>query len=45
MSGKWLELLRQIAPNLTRVGVLGMAKFRPSRPHSPPFKPRLNRSA
>ena len=25
MSGKWLELLRQIAPNLTRVGVLGMA--------------------
>ena len=25
MSGKWLELLRQIAPRLTRVGVLGMA--------------------
>ena len=25
MSGKWLELLRQIAPHLTRVGVLGMA--------------------
>ena len=25
MSGKWLELLRQIAPNLTRVGMLGMA--------------------
>lgn len=25
MSGKWLELLRQVAPNLTRVGVLGMA--------------------
>ena len=25
MSGKWLELLRQVAPHLTRVGVLGMA--------------------
>ena len=25
MSGKWLELLRQIAPHLTRVGMLGMA--------------------
>jgi putative ABC transport system substrate-binding protein len=25
MSGKWLEFLRQIAPHLTRVGVLGMA--------------------
>src|SRR5271170_359773 len=25
MSGKWLELLRQIAPHLTRVGVLGLA--------------------
>jgi len=25
MSGKWLELLRQMAPHLTRVGVLGMA--------------------
>ena len=25
MSGKWLELLRQIAPNVTRVGMLGMA--------------------
>jgi putative ABC transport system substrate-binding protein len=25
MSGKWLELLREIAPHLTRVGVLGMA--------------------
>ncbi len=25
MSGKWLELLRQIAPSLTRVGMLGMA--------------------
>ena len=25
MSGKWLELLRQMAPHLTRVGMLGMA--------------------
>lgn len=25
MSGKWLELLRQFAPHLTRVGMLGMA--------------------
>jgi ABC-type uncharacterized transport system substrate-binding protein len=25
MSGKWLEVLRQIVPHLTRVGVLGMA--------------------
>ncbi|MFZ3361087.1 MAG: ABC transporter substrate-binding protein, partial [Xanthobacteraceae bacterium] len=25
MSGKWLELLRQFAPDLARVGVLGMA--------------------
>ena len=25
ISGKWLELLRQIAPHLKRVGVLGMA--------------------
>jgi len=31
MSGKWLELLRQIAPQLTRVGVLGTANV-PSTP-------------
>ena len=44
MGGKWLELLRQIAPNLTRAAVLRdttegsgtsqFAAFRPWRPHS-----------
>ena len=45
MSGKWLELLKQIAPGVTRVAVLRDASHQPPGPASlPPSRPWRRRS-
>ena len=44
ISGKWLELLKQIAPGVTRVAVLGNPTIPPALPSSASFRPWRRRS-
>jgi putative ABC transport system substrate-binding protein len=44
MGGKWLELLKEIAPNLTRVAVLGIPPVPPKPPSSALSGPWRHRS-
>ena len=44
MAGKWLELLKEIAPRVTRVAVLRIPPSRPVPAFSVPFRPRQHRS-
>ena len=39
MSGKWLELLKEIAPHVTRAAVCGIRPSPPGLGSSPPFRP------
>src|SRR5262249_2402646 len=44
LSGKWLELLKEIAPNVTRVGSFAIPPIRPVPPRSAssrPLRPRI----
>src|SRR5262245_42956768 len=43
VSGKWLELLKQITPALTRAAVVGMPRCLPESVSSAPFSPRPRR--
>ena len=44
LSGKWLELLKQIAPGVTRVAVLRDPAILPGVPNSPQSRPERRRS-
>ena len=44
MSAKWLELLKEIAPNVTRAAVLRDARHRPGSASSAPSSPWRRRS-